>query len=268
MSDENNMSEFEMFYHSNNELFRKIFPEDFTKCYEKFIELADFHYNVFLKYLDEAKPLLLNLASKQIFNFKTVRNHPDVIQFLDDICSTNCSAMMYTLAKLIREFKEDINIYEKYPNIERWREFYGKPQKTYELSGEDRKYHTELNDEEWEKYKDKENRSLLKYHIWKEKRKTEYFDIVQPLIFKYLPELNNIEGDHWVIYAATVKDLYEEWKILCEEIETIIEYQMPPESVKLKSEDFQKLVYEYFLLRGRVVADNRSARIDAECENL
>lgn len=267
MCDEDKMSEFDMFYHSNNEMFRKIFPEDFAKHYEKFLELADFYYNVHTKYVEEAKPMLINLAHKQIYNFKVVQDHPDVIQFLDDVCLTNCTPMMYTLAKLITEYKEDINISEKYPKIESWREFYGKPKQPCLLTDKDRVDHFYMDREEWEKYMEDENRKTRIYHNWQEKRKDEYFAIVQPLIFKYLPELNNIEGDYWVLYAVTVRDLYEEWKTLCEEIETIIDYQMPPESVKLESKDFRKLIHEYYNLRGRKVSDDRLARIYAEEEN-
>jgi len=168
---------------------------------------------------------------------------------------------MFTLEKMLSDIKEDVKPGDKYTKLEQWREFYCKPQKPMTLSDKEREYRNYLSDEEWNKDREEENRKLLIFHQWEEKRKAEYYDVVQPLIFKYLPELYDIEDDYWVLYAVAVRDLYEEWKILCERPEIIIDYDMPLESVNMSSEEFQKSLRKYMELRGRSAEAKRDVRI-------
>ena len=116
----------------------------------------------------------------------------------------------------------------------------------------------------WEKYKEEEKNKMFVFHDWEENRKKEYYDIVQPMLFKYLPDLNKTEGDYWVIYAVCIRDNYEEWKSLCEEMETTIDYKMPLESVNWKYEDWHKLFKKHFPKYKKTAEVKRDKRISGQ----
>ncbi len=266
MSDEENkMSEFELFYHSHPEQFKKMFGADFAERFANYIEFCKWWEGPYKEYIAEAKPKLFELAKKHYNDSKEI-THPVQIKYIDRMCESNCSFMMFQMEKLCKEYKIKDDIHKRYPKLEEWRAFYCTPEKPKVAEEEYRKFYPHLSDEEWEKRQSEENRKLLLIHKWNEKRKGEYYEIVQPLLFKYLPVLNDIEGDYWVSYAVTIRDIYEEWKVMCERIEIVNDYDMPPENVNMDGADFQKAAYEYFTRYGRKRSAKRDERIYGEKE--
>ena len=99
------------------------------------------------------------------------------------------------------------------------------------------------------------------YNEWEEKRKAAWYNAMQPISFRYLPELLNLEGDHWVIYAMRMGDRYEEWKTDMEHIETLIDYQLEPDLLSQPYEVFKKAFSEKFKLGDKEPGEKRDKRI-------
>ncbi|MCH7987579.1 MAG: hypothetical protein IID46_00350, partial [Planctomycetes bacterium] len=223
---------------------------------QNYIEQRAFFYDVWLPFVNDAKTPLIELSFIQYPLLGKTTNPARPVEFakqtfnrvfLEYIRISNdnhCSRLIVTFNKVREEHKQNVDLSQKYPKIEKWREFYCNPEKPYLLNDKHRNRCRYPDDEEWEKYKTKENHKLKKLHRQFEQRKKQYFDIVQPLLFKYLPDLDNIENDHWVIYAVTLRDFYEEWKTICETADTTIQYKMPPESIWWEYKDWDKLLTE------------------------
>jgi hypothetical protein len=245
-NDKEKMDEFELYWRSNPDLF----PEDLSNKLDTYYDIKDFFFNKVLKLSELMAPRLKELMYKQNPEF-SIFTHPAVFKFMDDINETNATGLMWQLRGLLKDQKAGIIPNEKYSSIEEWREFYSFPPVADTLPESHRqKYHKRMTDEEWKRYKEREDKAFLQFHNYEEKRKTEYYDIVQPLLFKLLPELENLEGDYWVLYAVEIRDNYDEWKTLCEQLESIAEYNMPQESVLLNDDEFRKLESKAFKEAG------------------
>jgi len=88
--------------------------------------------------------------------------------------------------------------------------------------------------------------------------------LVQHLLFEYLPKLNELEPDFWVLYAVTVRDNYEEWTSCCEHLETAIEYHLPPDSINWENEAFRKTLHKQRKLYSKQVEERRVKMIFGE----
>lgn len=249
MSDKHKMSETEKLFHSDKEKFKKIFGDDFSDKLEWFIEYCKFFYGPYMGYVNETKPLLIELAKKQ-YNGGKELIHTVQADYIDRVCDNNCGCMISQMNKLHGEYEKKIDMHEKYPKLEEWRKFYCNPELP-KNADDSRKYYTYLNDEEWEKLRLDENRKFIMIHNFREKRKSEFYDIVQPRLFKHLPKLIEIEDDYWVAYAVTLRDNYEIWKSYCERLEIVNDYDMPPEYVDMDAPEFQKISFEYYKRNGR-----------------
>jgi hypothetical protein len=257
MDEENRHYDFEQFHNENKDLF----PKDFSKSFEDYIKFRKFHFDVAKKFQNQLVPQLYKLMLQQNEDIKTVIAHPMMLNHITNSNILNATRLIWTMDKMCTQYKEGINIKEVYPKLDGWREFYCRPSKP-DIFEEKRAQRSYMSDEEWDKFKDEENRKMVAYHKWTERRRTEYFDIVQPLLLKYLPDLNNIEGDYWVTYAVNIRDIYEEWKVMCEDIEVMVNYEMPPEMLNLSPIDWQQEVCNRFLKYNKASAAKRNASID------
>jgi hypothetical protein len=218
-------------------------PADFRHEAEKFLDFCAFYYDAFQACSRLLIPRLNKLMLRH-YPATAKATHPAQVQYINDTNEGHLFGLFTDLRNLLHEQEQGVNILEKYPKLESWREFYCKPSQPATLDDKLRNIYLYPNDEDWKKHQAEENRLLKILHDWQETRKNEYYDLVQPLLFEYLPKLNDLDGDFWVLYAVTLRDNYEEWTSCCEHLETAIEYHMPPKSINWKTEDFKKALRE------------------------
>jgi len=263
MSDkENKMGEFEMFFHSEKKQFKKLFSNEFADKFDTFLDFKKFFYDVLLVFDKAMEPPLTQLMLKQNPEFKTF-THPSPLKFMKEINETCAYWLMWEMHKLCNDYKQNVDMKQKYPRLEEFRAFYCHPEKPHTLEDKSRKYHPELNDEQWKTYQQQENDEMLKYNNWKQKRWKEYYDVMQPALFNYLPELQNMEGDCWVMFAVNIRDNYELWESANERLEILIDFEMPPETIDLSDDDFRKEISKRFEKYDKQSTENRNRKINS-----
>jgi hypothetical protein len=102
---------------------------------------------------------------------------------------------------------------------------------------------------------------MVVLHNWQESRKKEWYDIVQPLLLEHMPELQNLEGDFWVLYAVELRDNYEGWMDCCDHMEIVIEHHLPPESVWWEYDRFKEALRAAYAQYGEASQERRFRRI-------
>ncbi len=212
-------------------------PED-RDIFEKGIEQMHFYRNIYFKILDNLAPALYELMLEQYPVFKTEKR-PMVLEAIHDISITIGSTLILKLDTLLQGQYNGVKIREKYPKFDEWVEFYARPGKPYTVDETNRCWYEYLNDKEWEEYRDNENRILLEYFNWQEKRKFEFIDLLQTILFKYYEELKELNADEWIIYAVHIRDEYEDYLTSCEDLELFIDCGFPEENVNFTNEEFQ-----------------------------
>jgi len=214
-------------------------PKELVDYMKEHYDILHFFFRTNLKILNHLAPALHELMLKQYPVFRT-EQRPAVLEYLGDLPSTTCDAILFNLYSLMQDQKEGKNVRENYPDIDRCRDFYGKPATPDTIDESTRPNYTWLNDAEWEEYRDSENASMRGFFNWEEKRKFEFVDLVQTYIFKYYKEVEDLNPDEWIAYAVIIRDEYESYKTICENVELLIDCKMPEKYVDCPFDEFYK----------------------------
>jgi hypothetical protein len=203
------------------------------------MDTLHFFLVVYRKWHAEVERAIKKIMFAQFPEFKA-QKHPTMKENIDFINGNAADKIVHTMYNLIKEQASGTVPAEKYEKMERWREYYGKPRKAHVVTDKDRNkwLYPEGADAAWEQHKKEENEIMRIFHEWEEARLQQWYDVVQPLNFKYLPELNEIEGDYWILYAINMLDTYDEWKSFAERLELILDYGMDPSLFDDENEQF------------------------------
>lgn len=243
-------------------------PEDIREQYEKNYDVYHFFTDVFQQWHSKAKEELEQLT-QELYSNCLEPEHPTIRRYIDAANAQTANDLILKLFSLIKEGKEGVVMEEKHgkEKIESRRNFYCRPQLPhFLLTDKNRDDYKELTDEDWKVKMVSENESTWRYHNWEEKRKAIWYDAMQPLNFTYLPELNDMEGDYWVIYAMEIRDEYERWKTRMEHIETVLDYHLDPELLFAPHDEFTKAHTAVFQQYWKESDESRNQRILRETE--
>jgi hypothetical protein len=250
------LSNWELSYHINKDHL----PTDFRDTMDTLLEFCNFYTNIYEACNHRLTPELNKLMLRH-YPATQQATHPAQLDYIQDLHETNIFGLLLTLRNRLREQREGINTREKYPKLDSWKEFYCTPSQPDTVNDKHRNIYVDTDDAEWEKYKQEENRKFKMLHEWQQSRQTEYYDLVQPYLFEYFPDLHNLEPDFWILYAVTVRDNYEEWLTSCEYLETAIEYHLPPDSITWDYPDFKQCLRKQRPHYFNQVQENRNKMI-------
>ncbi len=214
-------------------------PEELQKSLADTFDFCQFYYKVYSKVMRNLSPELLKLMKQQYPVFKTEKR-PLVVEQINVIANITGYKLLLNLFHLVEDQKTGVNLREKYPKFESWIDFYGRPHKPDTMDETHRHEYTWLSDKEWDELRESENRIMLEYFNWKEKRKFEFIDLVQTILFKYYKELEELNSDELIMYAVHLGDEYEYYLTTCEEMELFIDCGFPEEDIKLTDEEFEQ----------------------------
>lgn len=218
---------------------KQFIPARYINVLERGIELFQFMTSVYYKLMEELAPALHKLMLEQYPIFKTEKR-PQVVEYIDGIVSTAGSPLIWQLRGLLKDQNAGDNVRDKYPQFEEWIECYARPRKPKTIDESTRPQYTWLSDAEWEEYRDSENKILLQFFNWEEKRIFDFIDVVQTLLFKYYKELDELNADELIMFAVFIRDEYEYFKMSCELVESIIDCGLPEEYVNKPYNEFME----------------------------
>ena len=232
-------SDYEEYYRLN----RDKYPDDFNSTFDRFMELRELFVIKEPEFLKALHPPLVRLMEK---HFPLLCNNTDALhrKHMADINDLLAHDVLWKMFFLLSEQQKNIDLHSRYPKLEEWRDFYGRPGQPGLLTDKDRHPLLHKTDEEWQRYKEGENKLLRELHREQEERRQAVYDIVQPLLFSTLPGLQDLQGDYWIIYALVLRDAYEQWNSFTGRIEVIIENRLPDESFYWENGDFHKALRE------------------------
>lgn len=260
MSDEKEKEELKNLY-LNYQINKDYYPDDIRELIEQFFSLSDFYHNVYEALIENCSSKLTHLAYTQYPDLSTITS-PILLEYIKTTNEAVLSGIVFSMKKLVMDMLAKRNISEQFPKLQEWREFYMHPT-PHTMKETDRNRRIHPDDLEWKKYVEKENREMKRFFIWEEKRKTEFYNIVQPELMKLYPAITDLEGDFWVLYAVIIRDEYEIWKSIMEKIEGIIIYEMPPESIEWDHKKFGDEHYRRYSKYGEISMKKRNDQINS-----
>lgn len=225
-------------YHAYYNRVKNYVPADLQKAMEDTFDFCDFYYKVYRKVMRSLAPALHKLMKRQYPVFITEKR-PLVTDFINVIATTTGYKLLLNLFHLVQGQKAGVNLRQKYPEFESWVEFYARPQKPDTMDETHRHEYTWISDKEWDELRESENQNMLEYFNWCEKRKFEFIDMVQTILFKYYKELDDLNADELIMFAVHIREEYEYYLTGCEHIELFIDCGFPEDDMKLTDEEFE-----------------------------
>lgn len=229
------------------------FPVDLRVSGYEDVEIECFYTNVYCPAMKTFTPAIRQLMLKQFTAFQNEKR-PVVLEELERIASNVGCLLLIRLYGLVYEEKMGVNFREKYPTFDSWVEFYARPGKPNTLAESFFDKLDWVTDEEKKNMIEANRKEAQEIFDWKENRKKAFYDLVQPIIFKYYKDILNLEPDSWILYAVHIREEYEDYLMRCDHMHTFIHYEFPEEDLHIPYteffEKFQKIWAEKLHLRG------------------
>jgi hypothetical protein len=249
------LSDFEKWYDENYMFFER----EFNKQLGPTLDISLFYTGVYCPVMQELSHFVRKLMVRQ-FPVIDLEFRPLVLKYIDWVVSMAGHRFLMNLYQLIHNQKEGINLREKYPDFESWISFYARPSQPDLITEVNYEKFTLYTDQEKKDLIDDENKDITDFFEKEQLLKKEYYDMIQPLVFKYYPALQDLDYDGWIIYSVQIREDYEDYKFRCEHIETFIEYEFQEEDINLRYDEFQakfRIKYNEKWEREHPFAENR-----------
>jgi hypothetical protein len=170
---------------------------------------------------------------------------PLVLEKIEEIIQMIAEDVIFEMFNLEIGQSIGVNVREKYPELDKWVEFYGRPAKPEFIDESFREKVPWLTDEQWNKIKEEDMQETLDAFNWKTSRIFDFINAVQTVLFEYYPQLLNLNSDEWIIYAVILREAHTDYLISCEDLECFIEAGFPQEDIKLPYMEFREKIDEY-----------------------
>jgi hypothetical protein len=223
-------SEFDWWYDDNNWYFRRGAAE----FVEPSLEDELFYTGVYMPIMSELAPAVHKLIRYQYPVFET-EHRPELWEAIERIVKRTGHRFLLELYNLMQDQKENVNLREKYPDFERWKE--RKKDTNYfsrtifdSIAGLTEKQKSEL----YELIKNKFENSFN----WKDQRLYEFIDMVQPIVFRYYPQVQELDADGWIVYFYHLSIEHTDYRLDFEHYAGFIEYEFDVEDLKLPYKEY------------------------------
>ena len=232
------MSEIEEWYEDNF----GYFIEDAKIEFGVPLDVVHFYNEIYCPTTHELKPLVRRLMMKQ-YPIIDTEFRPKVLEEIDWTASRVGHELLMQLSMLMRDQRNGVNLREKYPNFERWIDFYARPPEApvpdYAFFDKYPDLRDSLTEEQKKEIAEETCADeTIRYDTF-EKLKKEFYDLIQPVIFKYYTALLDLDYDGWVVYALDIREIYEDYIFRCEHLYSFIDYEFPEEDIDLDYKEFE-----------------------------
>lgn len=246
------------------ELNKHDLPEPLKKIVSNHYETLRFICDDFMKGTKIMKEALHELIREQYPVFKT-ETRPLVLDKINTIVETASYYLVVETYNIIQQQNEGIDFRKEYPELEEWKETYGKPEPLPNLlTDEDREEHWFLSDEEWEERKEEENTGMMQFYHWQTRRKFEFNALALKVLFPLYSGCVSLDPDPLILFAVNLEEVYLGYRLSAENTERIIDYGFPEEVVTYKYTDYLKMTEELPREQRDYVGNLRSRRIAGE----
>lgn len=227
------MSEFERWF--DDHLF--YFPPELRVSGYEDLEIEIFYRKVYCNVKRELSPAIRQLMGVQ---YPTIlkETRPAILAEINSQIEYTGYLLLFRLFEQLYDERQGVNFRVKYPKFEEWIDFYARPDKPHTLKAsffDELKWLTEEQKQEMIENDRKEAQEIFD---WSEGRKRAFYDLVQPILFKYYSPLLELSPDGWIIYAVNMREEYESYRHRFDHLDTFVEYEFDVEDLDMPYSEF------------------------------
>ena len=258
--DKENDSKFETWANQNKDFL----PAEVLEYFEKNKDILHLISSVHPKIKRRITPALRKLRYKQYPVLRT-EMRPKVLERIEDLLYIACTEVFLTkVYGLVSNHKKGVNVRNIYPQLDEWAKIYARPKEPKLRDPNIPPSYWHFNANDWKAEAEIINASKLEFFEWKERRQSEFVNVVQNIYFKYYPELLDFTSDEWVVFAMLLGEEYYLFKEECEYVEEFIDYGFPEEYINLPFNDYLEKHRELSSEKQKERETKRDRRIAGE----
>jgi hypothetical protein len=195
------------------------------------------------KVMNELIPALIALMGLQYKGFADEKR-PLMRKEIEKIAETVCFYIPIEVNNLIKDQKAGKKVRDIYPDFKDFLDIVKDDNKPCLIEDSERSKYEGFTDEEWKEFRDERNAEELEITKEVAERKTAFIQVVQTILLKYLPDIENLNRDELIVYLAILNTEYKSYLHQCYHIEHFIEHGFPESYLKLPFREYMKKVDE------------------------
>lgn len=233
--EEEEIDSFEDEYYDWRNAYEFSFPAELLDNYENHV--YDFYKTKYSVIITEFIPAMRELMYCHYPEMET-ELRPLIVEIIEQRLESLCIKTLIDLFVLFHYEQSGINLKDKYPDLDKWTTLFSTPivpyrnmNETFEKLNLTREQRRGIM-AELEKDDDFVTR--------KERRRGDFINVVQKVVFKHYPFLDRLNGEGWIVFSALMHGQFFEYKFHFDYIGTFIVLKLPEEDIHLTYGELQK----------------------------
>ncbi len=216
---------------------KMVLPIGYLNSDEGDLRNRNFYYNVYRKVMKELTPALRQLMDDEYRLFsKEVR--PRILVELNRIAGLFGQNLLLDAYNLLYIEEIGLNLRDIHPDFEQMKAKFASQGKPHFL---DDSIFDQFpwKSEEQRQDAEREHRERVQKEFDEEQElRKEFYDVVQPILFKYYGELLDMEPDSWVLYASYMDREYDDYNEECDAMYYFIYYGFTEADLDLPDSEY------------------------------
>lgn len=221
------MSEAEMWYDDNLRYFdRKDKPPGLP------MEVELFYYSVYVPFKKELKKPLREMVHRHYPHIAT-ETRPEVLAKIEKKIDWVGHEFILFLHNMVEFWKTGKDLREMFPKLDEWAISYPRYRQPRYTNPSFWDKYDWLNEEQIQKFIEDDRKEADEVFAFEEKPRSEFYDLIQSLTFKYYPLVQELDTDGWVMFEVFLRDEYSNYQLDFEHYDGFIEYGFGVEDLNL-----------------------------------
>lgn len=229
------LSEVEEWYENNYSYFLQKKENEYGPS----LEVENFYNAVYVPFMRDLKKPIKQLVDKQ-FPFIAQEHRPQVLAQINADIDWIGHEFILFLYNAVSFLKTEKDIHEIYPDFDEWAKTTANYRKPHYIDASIF-IRTEGITEEiiQEVIAESIIESDLQFEF-EDKPRSEFYNIVQNIVFKYYPDLFDMNKDGWMLFEFFLYGEYMSYQLNFEHYDSFIEYGLDVEDLDLPYEEYRK----------------------------
>jgi len=230
--DDFEFSEAEIWYDNNLRYFdRKDKPIGLS------LEVELFYHSVYVPFKKDLKGPLRQLVFRH-YPYIATECRPEVLAKIEEIIDWVGHEFILFLRNMVEFWKTGKDLREVFPELDKWAISYPAYRKPRYQDPSFWDQFDWLAEEQKQIYIAENQKEVDELFALEEKPRSEFYDLLQSLTFKYYAEVQELDTDGWVMFEVFLRDEYTNYQLDFEHYEGFIEYGFGVEDLNLPFKEY------------------------------
>ena len=202
------------------------------------MEVELFYYSVYVPFKKDLKEPLRQMVYRH-YKYIATETRPEVLAKIEKKIDWVGHEFILFLYGMVQFWKTGKDLREMFPKLDEWAISYSAYRKPRYMDSAFWDQFDWLTEKQKQSLIDDSKREADEVFAFKEKPRSEFYDLLQRLTFKYYAEVQELDTDGWVMFEAFLCDEYTNYQLDFEHYDAFIEYGFEVEDLNLPYMEYQ-----------------------------